>query len=55
MGKMIMIIAAQSGEVVIDCSVHASSNIHAGDAMQAAEGGGRINLRGINQENCGII
>eukprot|EP00227_Mantoniella_beaufortii_P007969 CAMPEP_0197578958 /NCGR_PEP_ID=MMETSP1326-20131121/3043_1 /TAXON_ID=1155430 /ORGANISM="Genus nov. species nov., Strain RCC2288" /LENGTH=1667 /DNA_ID=CAMNT_0043142265 /DNA_START=375 /DNA_END=5378 /DNA_ORIENTATION=- len=55
MGKMIMITAARSGEVVIDCSVHSSSDIYIGDAMQTAEGGGRVNLRGINTENCGVV
>ena len=55
MGKMVMITAARIGEVVIDCSIHASSDMYIGDAMQASEGGGKLNLRGINTENCGVV
>lgn len=55
MGKLVMITAARSGEVVIDCSIHASSDVYIGDAMQASEGGGKLTLRGINTENCGVV
>lgn len=55
MGKMVMITAARVGEVVIDCSIHASSDMYIGNAMQASEGGGKLDLRGVNTENCGVV
>lgn len=52
LGKMVSITAARSGEVVIDCSLHASSDVYFGEALQASGGSGRVNLVGINVEKC---
>ena len=52
-GKMITVTAGQNGGVVIDCSLHAASDVYFGDAMQSAEGSGTVSLVGINVENCG--
>ena len=53
MGKMIMVTAGQNGDVVIDCSLHATRDVYFGDTMQSAEGSGMVSLVGINVENCG--
>ena len=50
---MITVTAGQNGGVVIDCSLHAASDVYFGDAMQSAEGSGTVSLVGINVENCG--
>ena len=39
-------------EVVIDCSLHASSDVYFGEALQASDVSGRVNLVGINVEKC---
>ena len=54
MGKSVMVRAAQSGEVVIDCAVRVAGAAHFGEMTQSAEGAGKVSLVGVNVENCGM-
>jgi hypothetical protein len=54
MGKSVMVRAARSGEVVIDCAVRVAGAAHFGETMASAEGAGKVSLVGVNVENCGM-
>jgi len=54
MGKSVMVRAAQSGEVVIDCAVRVAGAARFGETAQSAEGAGKVSLVGVNVENCGM-